>query len=720
MRKSIFFQKILLSGCLCIFSPISAKNADYTQYVNPFIGTLGNGHCFPCACLPLGLVQAGPVTGYGDWEHCSSYQFNDSTLYGFSQTRLNGTGCFDLSDLLLFPFVKKRADENFMSKIDKNQEKASPGFYSVFMQDDSIQVDITTTERVAFYNYKFPMNVTPKILMDLQLGIRIKEFDWEQENAYTFSGHVRSYNWVDRDYYFVIKLDRQIMNKEELPLRNGKEKVGRFIFSLAQGNTPIKMKIAFSSVSVEGAKRNMAKELPNWDFEEIRYGAREKWNNELKRIEIKGSHDEKSNFYTSLYHFFIQPNNIADVDAQYRGVDNKVYRAKTPEYYSTFSLWDTYRAFHPLYEIIAPERASAFVNSMLSHYKVQGFLPIWTLWGKENYCMIGNHAIPVVVSAALKNLKDVDQEEVYEAVKGSSTQVHLNSNWNIYNRYGYYPFDSIKVESVSRTLETCYDDYCVARLAKFLHKKKDYLFFNKRSQNWKNLFDKETGYARGKDSKGNWRSPFDPIGASHAFSVGGDYTEANATQYTWHVQQDPEGLMKLMGGRKDFRKRLDSLFYGYVDINKIGNLADVTGLIGQYAHGNEPSHHIAYLYTLAGYPQKTQELIREIFNRFYTNRPDGLCGNDDCGQMSAWYIFSSMGFYPVNTITGEYILGAPQVPEVLIHLSNGKQVKIIAKNLSDKNKYVRSVTWNGIQIKNNRITYNQIQQGGELVFIMDH
>ena len=381
-------------------------------------------------------------------------------------------------------------------------------------------------------------------------------------------------------------------------------------------------------------------------------------------------------------------------------------------------MWDTYRAAHPLYTILAPERVDGMVQSMIAHYKVKGALPIWTLWGKENYCMIGNHSIPVIVDAYLKGFRGFNVEDAYEAIKGSSVVSHLNSDWETYNKYGYYPFDIINVESISRTLESGYDDYCVSQMAKALGKMDDYEYFKKRSEFYKNLFDPQTKLMRGKDSNGKWRTPFNPLLLSHASTSGGDYTEGNAWQYTWHVQHDVPGLIDLMGSKEIFADRIDSLFLMDDCIEGEGFVSDVTGLIGQYAHGNEPSHHVAYLYSYADRKDKTQACIRDIFDRFYLPKPDGLCGNDDCGQMSAWYLFSAMGFYPVNPAGGEYILGAPQIAKVVLTLPDNKTFLIEAKGLSKENKYVKSVTLNGEAVEGLSIHHNDIMKGGTLVFTM--
>jgi len=464
------------------------------------------------------------------------------------------------------------------------------------------------------------------------------------------------------------------------------------------------VKVALSSVSIEGAKRNLETELPGWDFNAVKQVAHKEWHKFLSRINVKGTTEQKRIFYTAMYRLFIQPNNIADTDQ--------------PTFYSTLSLWDTYRAAHPLYTIVSPEIVNDFVNSMLKQFDTQGFLPIWALWGGETYTMIGNHAVPVIVDAYLKGFRGFDVEKAYSAIRTSLLTNLPKSNWDVYDQYGYLPFDIIKDESVSRTLESCYDDYCAAQLAKALGKEDDYRFFTKRAGYYKNLFDREAGLMRPKDSKGNWRTPFDKLVISHESTSGGDYTEGNAWQYTWHVQHEPDSLINMLGGEDAFITKLDSLFILKEVVHNEGFSSDVTGLIGQYAHGNEPSHHVAYLYRMAGKPSKTEELVNYICKTKYLDRVDGLCGNDDCGQMSAWYVFSAMGFYPVNPCGGEYILGAPQLPRITIELGNNKRFVVETVNYSLENIHVRKIELNGKELTGNSISHKDIMEGGILKFYM--
>ncbi|MFT3902532.1 MAG: GH92 family glycosyl hydrolase [Niabella sp.] len=722
-------KKIVVALCVLLLlsgSPfLYGQKKDRSKYVNPFIGTAYHGHTFPGACAPFGMIQAGPETGNASWRYCSGYNYEDEYVTGFSQTRLNGTGVPELGDILLLPFSEEINDGLYQGKIDKTTEKASPGYYAVNLPGLGVGVEITASERVAYHKYTFNTEAA-RLLVDLQSGLvhspeairrHVLHSEISMPDHKTITGHNEVNEWVRRQFFYVISFDRPYVVEKILAMQP-EEKAQRMVLKF-EGIKPgesVQVKIAISTVGVDGAKASLQQEAPGWNFNQVRRATRDKWNKIFAKADVEGSNGQKTNFYTSMYHLFMQPSNIADADGRYRGPDDKIYNAGNGAYYSTLSLWDTYRAAHPLYTLLAPDKVDGFVQTMIQHHKVAGFLPIWTLWGKDNYCMIANHAIPVIADAYLKGFKGFDADKAYEAVKQTATVSHFNSDWETYDRFGYYPFDIVQRESVSRTLESAYDDYCIAQMARKMGKKEDEAFFTKRGNYYKNLLDPETKLMRGRDSKGNWRTPFDKFALSHFIAFGGDYTEGNAWQYTWHVQQDIPGLIKLMGGEKSFADKLDTLFSLASPAEP--NVPDVTGLIGQYAHGNEPSHHVSYLYNYVGKSYRTQELIREIVDRFYLPKPDGLCGNDDCGQMSAWYIFAAMGFYPVEPVSGEYIIGAPQVKSVTLHLPGGKRFRIKASDLSAKNKYIKSVTMNKRPIAGFSITHKDIMQGGTLKFVM--
>ena len=729
MKKILFCvtAAVLAVACTQQKQGIKTDESDYTKYVNPFIGTAFTGHTFPGATYPLGMIQAGPQTGNFSWAYCSGYFYEDSLIQGFTQNRLNGTGCVDLGDLLVQPFSGEKRD-SFDSRFDKATEKASPGYYAVQLLDNEVNVEITASPHVAFHKYAFPKGKAANILADFQSGLVWQDARFHThvlDNEVTFesdrviSGFTRRTEWVERIYYFVIEFDKPIVTKEELPKRSPLEKSSRYVLTFDMHNADtLNMKIGMSSASVEGAKANLAAEVPGWDFESVLQDAKKGWNSYLAKVKIEGSEDDKVNFYTSMYHLYIQPNNIADVDGKYTGPSRKVSQSPNGKYYSTWSQWDTFRAAFPMYTILTPELIPDFVNSMLDYSEQQGHLPIWSLWGQETYTMIGNHSVPMIVDAYLKGFTGFDAERAYNEIKKSITESkHYKSDWDIYDKFGYYPYDLIKVESVSRTLECGFDDYCMAVFAEKLGKTEDAAFFRKRADYYKNHYDKATNSMRPKDSKGKWLTPFDPYALAHADSnVGGHYTEGNALQYTWHVMQDIPGLIEWMGGKEKAGEVLDYLFN--TEQESTGTLSDVTGLIGQYAHGNEPSHHVAYIYPYLDRPGETQRLVRKICTDFYKNKPDGLIGNDDCGQMSAWYMFSALGFYPVNPVSGEFVLGAPQVTSASLDIGNGKWFTMEAKNLSKENLYVEKVELNGKPYGKRTITYKDIMDGSSLVFYM--
>ena len=720
MKTNIAIVVAALS-CAAVASKVHAQ-LDPCAFVDPFVGTAGTGHTFPSACVPFGLVQAGPDTGNGDWDHCSGYRYGDSSIFGFSQTHLNGTGCPDLGDVRILPFVSESVPASV--PYDKSSESAKPGFYTVTLAD-GVKVEVSATERCAIYRISYPKGARSRLLVDPRWCITqrnpaslcIRSADVAPDGKTGVSGKVVVNNWVKRTYAFKMEFSRPFSSEKDLV----------FDFGASQGES-LMVKVALSALGgVSDAERNLAAEIPEWDFGRVASAADAKWSKMLSRVAVEGSDDQKRNFYTSLYHLFIQPNDISDV-------------GQSP-YYSTFSTWDTFRAAHPLYTILVPEIVPGLVRSMQRQGEFTGYLPIWTLWGRDNQCMIGTHSVPVLVDAYLKGFPG-DWESVYAQIKETLTKKHegrRKEQWDILDKYGYYPFDIVKGESVSRTMECAYDDWCVAQMARKLGHSDDAEFFMRRSQGWKNVFDPSLGLVRGKDSKGRWRDPFNPYTLGHGADVANDFTEGNAFQYTWHVMQDPDGLVEAMGGRDSFVKKLDGLFEQPETVEGSGIVLDVTGLIGQYVHGNEPSHHVIYFYTLVGEHDRTARRVRDVFDKFYLPKPDGLCGNDDCGQMSAWYVFSALGFYPFNPCGGTYVLGAPQIPKATVkiasrrdggspslgatnwesrHPAGGeKTLTIIANNLSAENKYVKSVTLNGKPL-DKTIEHADLMSGGELVFEM--
>ncbi|MFY7651579.1 MAG: GH92 family glycosyl hydrolase [Chitinophagaceae bacterium] len=703
--------------CLAFFS-LKAQNS---KYVNVFIGTKGTGHCFPGPSMPFGMVQPGPDNKDFGWDYTSGYQYDDSTIVGFSQTRFNGTGINEMGDVLLMPI--NPLQKNLANGYIKSTEKASTGLYKL-TKKDGVSVALSCTERVAMHQYQFPSNEA-LVMVDLQHGLRfvfdennqkslVVQHNVTVENEHTISGYIATNNWVNRKYFFTLVFNQPF--KVENIAKGGKAPVYKLFFQL-NNNKTLLTKVALSSVSVEGAKLNMQTELPHWNFNAVVNANKNAWNKYLNKIDIVGSFKQKQIFYTSLYRLFLQPSNIADVDGRYRGVNDEIAKAPNKSYYSTLSIWDIYRGAFPLLQILAPEKIDDIINSMLIHHKAKGFLPIWTAWGQDNYCMIGNHAIPMILSAYQNGFKGFNANDALQAMVETSTISHINSNWELYNQYGYYPFDSLDNEAVSRTLESGYDDYCVAQMALKLSNKSLAASFEKRSNYFQNLFDTTTQFFRGKDSKGNWRTPFDPLMATSPLNNPGDYTEANAWQYFWTPAQfNINGLTQLLGGKKGLTTKLDAFFNTHApNPNKfLGQEA----MIGQYAHGNEPSHHVIYLYAYSQSPLKGQYYINKVINDFHNNTPDGMIGNDDCGQMSAWYILSTLGFYPVNPASGEFVLGSPQVKKALLYLNNQKVFQVNANGLSLKSIYNKKRFLNGKPITSKTIAYTDIMKGGKLTFNM--
>ncbi len=703
MKKAWLLVLLLAVAC--------TRNVDYTQYVNVFAGTDGAGHCHPCATTPFGAIQVGPQTGNFGWDYCGGYQWADSRIQGFSQNRISGTGSSELGDLLMQAFTGDAVRSDYSSRFDKGSELAEPGFYTCRLEDFGILAEVSCTPHVAIHRYTADDGQPLKLLLDLQsaqIGSEQRMFhrvtdawqDWSDSTR--VSGFTHSQAWNDRVIYYDIEFSRPYTIAAVLPLRDTAERIARRVLDFGPSTEPLLVKAAISVESVDGARGSIAAELPGWDFEAVRNHAKQAWNEHLGRIEIDADPVHKRIFYTAMYHLMQHPSNIADA-------------GKDP-FYSVMSLWDTFRAAHPLFTLIAPEIVDGVVSSCLRYYDAQGFLPIWTLGGTDNFGMIGNHSVPVIVDAWMKGFRGTDPETLYQAIKRSLTEDHIKYDWGAYDRCGYFPDDVTLVESVSRTLECGFDDWCAARMAEGLDHTEDATFFDKRAAYWHNVFDPELKLMRARDSQGNWETPFDPFKVGH-WKTGGAFTEGNSWQYTWHVLQDIPGLIEAMGGREAFVTKLDSLFTLTGDLGN-GETVDVSGLVGQYAHGNEPSHHVIYLYTLAGAPDKAADLLHEVWESQYKDGPDGLSGNDDCGQMSAWYIFTALGFYPVNPCGGEYVIGAPQLPRMTLKLPDGKTFTVLAKGLYAEHRQVASVTLNGQLLDGWTIRHEDILRGGTLIFTM--
>lgn len=708
------------------------------EFVDPFIGTAYTGHTYPGATTPFGMVQVGPDNGTDGWKFCSGYHTDSPSIIGFSHTHLSGTGASEMGDILLMPVVGDvpfRAGEadqpasGYRSAFSNTSEEASPGYYKVLLKDYDVLAEMTATPRAGVHRYTYPKNEKSGVMIDLEHGIgdHVTASYLRVIDAQTLVGMRRSSGFIqDHCYYFCARFSKpfaQITSFEDGTISKERQVAGKATKLLVQFPTEnqeaIHIKIGLSTASEKGAIKNLDQEVPGWNFEEVKSQTEAIWKKYLERIEIETLNEEqKISFYTSLYHALLMPNLVTDIDGSYSGWDHAFHRSQTGDMYTNFSLWDTYRALHPFLNLLYPEENSRFVHSLLERHTQTGLLPTNEYGMCETWCMIGNHAIPVIVDAFLKGDASFDPERAYHAVRQAQTADHTKADWTHYDRYGYFPFDKSAVESVSRTLEAGYDDYCAALMAQRLKKDDDYLFFMKRAGYYKHVYDPASMLARGRDSQGNWRSPFNPF-ALTSEAGGGDFTEGNAWQWTWHVQHDVEGLIGLFGSKEKFVQKLDTLFHTRPeDLPGHELVPDVTGLIGMYSHGNEPSHHIAYLYTVAGRPDRTAEIVREIFDRFYLAKRDGLCGNDDCGQMSAWYLFSAMGFYPLDPVSGEYILGAPQAPRITLKWPDGRTFTVKADRLTPQNKYVKSVRLNGKTIRPDKIRYEDLKKGGLLEFEM--
>ena len=718
--------------CALAFAAWAARPAaaDLSASVNPFIGTGGDGHCFPAACSPFGLVQAGPDTGWGGWRYCSGYSHEDAHITMFSQTHNAGGGCPDYGDVGLMPGVVSNAFRHAT-------ETARPGYYAVTLEDGGIRVEVTARARCALYRIDYGRKAEAKLLVDLDYGIAnatwakktVKPLKAVRRAADGLSGHLLRSGFVKgRHVGFDIRFSKPAVRCEELPpvVREAgvADRAPRLVytFDLSDG-APLLVKCGLSAVDDAGATRNLEAEIPGWDFDAVRRTAEGAWRAQLSRVALDPATDADTRalFATSLYRLFHAPVDIADVDGRYRGGDGRVAVAPNGRYYSEFSLWDTFRGAHPLYTLLASERVADFVNSLVLHGEAAGFLPVLPKWGQDSQCMIATHAVAVIAEAYFKGFGGVDWERAWRAIRQTLRERHptrRKEGWDLLDRYGYYPCDLLKGEGVSRTLECSYDDWCAARMAAALGHAEDAAFFAKRAENWRNVFDAASGFMRGRKSDGTWRTPFDPYRCGHEASWAGDFTEGNAWQWRWHVLQDPPALVAALGGKARAAALLDELFALPSDLDRSHTSPDVTGLEGQYVQGNEPSHHIPYLYPYAGRPDRAAERIRHLSRKFYRNAPDGLCGNEDHGEMSAWYLFACLGFYPVNPASGEFVLGAPQVPGATLALAGGRTFRIGARGLSEENLYVRSATLNGRPLDGFLLRHADIVRGGALVFEM--
>ena len=760
-----------LLGIILLGSQLSTAQS-LTDHVNPFIGTQEMGHTFPGACVPFGFVQLSPDTDTIPYEkngkynpdvyrYCAGYQYLDKTIVGFSHTHFNGTGHSDLGDFLIMPTVGKlqlnpgtadHPETGYRSKFRKETEKASPGYYKVHLDDPNVEAELTATTRAGFHQYTFPRSDSAHIILDMLHGIY--NYDGKVLWAYVrvhndtlITGYRITRGWARTRYiYFALSFSkpfksygfrndeqpvyrgfwRKFNQQENFPEMAGKKLRAHFDFSTGDGEK-IRIKIGLSAVSMEGALMNLQAEIPGWDFEKTRMETQKTWENELNRIRVEGPDDRKINFYTAMYHVLQSPVVYNDVDGSYRGLDQDIHKAEGFTNYTIFSLWDTYRAEHPLLTLLYPERTSDMVNSMLAHFdqSPEHMLPVWSHHGNENWCMIGYHSVPVIADAYVKGIRGFDASRAFRACVTTATN-KFNDGMDDYLKNGFVPDDK-SGNSASLTLEYAYDDYTIARFARAMIGAKDrsdqekqfaedqLQKFTDRSLNYRNLFDPSTGFIRAKKTGGTWKTPFDPLS-----TIGQGFIEGNSWNYSLYVPHDVTWYIGMMGGEKPFIRRLDSLFTMHLDDKYFAETEDVTraGLIGNYVHGNEPSHHVAYLYDWTSKPWKTQERIHLIVNTMYRNKPDGLCGNDDCGQMSAWYIFSVLGFYPVCPGTTQYAIGSPCVSSAIVNLPGNKTLTIKALRLTDKNIYIQSMTLNGKPVDKPFIDHADLVAGGELIFNM--
>lgn len=723
-KYAFWFALPLCMGLACTPAPQEKVEEDLIGYTNPMIGTDFTGNTYPGAQVPFGMVQLSPDNGLPGWDRISGYYYPDSTIAGFSHTHLSGTGAGDLYDISFMPVTNpyKTGEEplGIYSSFSHNDESASAGYYRILLKDYNINVELTATERCGIQRYTFP-EAESSIFLNLK-----KAMNWdftadshiEVVDSCTIRGYRHSWGWSPKQYiYFQTRFSRPfdafqldttaITTKDKG--RIGTAAVARFDFKTKQ-NEEILVTTALSGTSMEAAARNLEAEAPKDDFDFYMKQAQENWTKELVKIEVTSDDaDKKTIFYTAMYHAMLAPTIYSDVDGSYFGPDGQVHQAEGWTNYSTFSLWDTYRASHPLFTYLQPERVSDMIQCFLHFYEQNGALPLWNLYGWETDMMIGYHAVPVIVDAYLKGIGDFDPVKALEACVTTANRDDYRSI-GFYKEKGYVASDQ-ENWSMSKTMEYAYDDYCIARMAEAMGEKEIADEFYRRSQNYRNVFNPETSFMQPRDSKGNFIPNYDP----EAYIE--DICESNGWQYYWSVAHDINGLIELTGGEARFAERLDSMFtYETADKSKLPIFS--TGMIGQYAHGNEPGHHVIYLYNRVKQPWKTQQYAAQVMHTLYKNTPDGICGNEDCGQMSSWYVFSAMGFYPVDPISGQYEIGSPIFPEVKMYLANGKTFVVRAENVSDENIYIQSVTVNGQPYNKSYITHEMIMQGDTIHFVM--
>ena len=740
----------------CLFSAVPAQAAPAgspAQAVNVFIGTGGDGHTFPGASRPFGMVQLSPDTQHRHFRQsypwAAGYNHADSSILGFSHTHFSGSGHSDLGDVLLMPYggetklepgYPERPYSGYRSRFSHDQEKAEPGYYAVRLKDHEVDVELTASERVGLHRYKFKAGEPAKVLLDLRTSI----YNYDDKNLWarlrvrsstTITGMRETRGWAPgRQLHFAIQFSRpidtrQLLNREEAiayrgftqpgktpgdrAMVEGKQLMADFNFGVPDDGTLL-VKVALSAVSEDNAIANLA-EMPGWDFDKERERAGKAWNDALGAVKVEAEGPMRTKFYTALYHSMLAPSLFMDLDGSYRGPDNQVHKAKNFRFHSTFSLWDTYRALHPLLTIVAPEQRNAdFVNSLIAsqQHSPYGILPVWQFHGLETWTMIGYHAVPVIADAYLKGIRGFDADKALAAMTASA-EYGPYGGLEHYMKLGYVPID-LEKEAASKTVEYAFDDWTIARMAEKMGKKDIAARYYKRAQNYRNVFDKETGFVRARKSTGEFRTPFNP----ELSNFGSDYTEGSAWQYSWYMPHDNAGLISLLGGDAGLVNKIDQVFDARVDETVYAHMEDISGLIGHYAHGNEPSHHVAYLYNYAGAPWRTQERLANIMATQYSDQPDGLSGNDDLGQMSAWFAFTALGFYPVAPGSNEYVIGRPFLDKATLALPNGKRFTVRADQLSSANGYVGRVTLNGKPLDRSFIRHEDIMAGGELVFTM--